>query len=397
MRADGQGHRPDAPTAWSTARRGDAHGGTLDLLHHPTGADERPPRRLGRARGARRRRPTQLYLDAAPSRGAASVHRRRRLRGAPPGPRRGDRGRAGRGGAVIARCVASVPRRRGALAASGGADERRRPRPAGGPRWLGRSRPGPRPTVRARGRAGAAGHVRGAVRSGTRRAVRARRLGARTGPAARPTRTSSCSRPRPTGATWRPGWPPCSAGRCSPGPWRSAPSGSAVRHAGAAWSSTTSPSTGPSSPPSSPGVRGASTPRPSGAAPVRRRSRPRPRAAGRTADADAARGAPARPGHHGPGRGADASSAGGAGLGGARAIRAPRPAWPRRSAPPSGATRVVTDAGWVAHERQIGTTGVVVDPDLYVALRHLRRRAAHQRPRRPAPHRVGQHSIRTAR
>jgi electron transfer flavoprotein alpha subunit len=32
-----------------------------------------------------------------------------------------------------------------------------------------------------------------------------------------------------------------------------------------------------------------------------------------------------------------------------------------------GATRVVTDAGWVGHERQIGTTGVVVDPDLYLA------------------------------
>lgn len=33
-----------------------------------------------------------------------------------------------------------------------------------------------------------------------------------------------------------------------------------------------------------------------------------------------------------------------------------------------GATRVVTDRGWVGHSRQIGTTGVVVDPDLYVAL-----------------------------
>jgi electron transfer flavoprotein alpha subunit len=32
-----------------------------------------------------------------------------------------------------------------------------------------------------------------------------------------------------------------------------------------------------------------------------------------------------------------------------------------------GATRVVTDRGWVGHERQIGTTGVIVNPDLYVA------------------------------
>ncbi|RRO18028.1 electron transfer flavoprotein subunit alpha/FixB family protein [Saccharopolyspora rhizosphaerae] len=33
----------------------------------------------------------------------------------------------------------------------------------------------------------------------------------------------------------------------------------------------------------------------------------------------------------------------------------------------AGATRVVTDAGWAGHDRQIGTTGVVVDPELYVA------------------------------
>jgi electron transfer flavoprotein alpha subunit len=32
-----------------------------------------------------------------------------------------------------------------------------------------------------------------------------------------------------------------------------------------------------------------------------------------------------------------------------------------------GATRVITDRGWVPHVRQIGTTGVVVDPDLYLA------------------------------
>ncbi len=34
----------------------------------------------------------------------------------------------------------------------------------------------------------------------------------------------------------------------------------------------------------------------------------------------------------------------------------------------AGATRVATDAGWTGYERQIGTTGVGVDPELYVAL-----------------------------
>lgn len=33
-----------------------------------------------------------------------------------------------------------------------------------------------------------------------------------------------------------------------------------------------------------------------------------------------------------------------------------------------GATRVLTDAGWLGHERQIGTTGVEVDPELYLAV-----------------------------
>jgi len=32
-----------------------------------------------------------------------------------------------------------------------------------------------------------------------------------------------------------------------------------------------------------------------------------------------------------------------------------------------GATRVITDRGWVSHDHQIGTTGVVVDPTLYVS------------------------------
>jgi electron transfer flavoprotein alpha subunit len=33
----------------------------------------------------------------------------------------------------------------------------------------------------------------------------------------------------------------------------------------------------------------------------------------------------------------------------------------------AGATRVVTDLGWMPTDRQIGTTGVTVDPELYLA------------------------------
>lgn len=33
----------------------------------------------------------------------------------------------------------------------------------------------------------------------------------------------------------------------------------------------------------------------------------------------------------------------------------------------AGATRVVTDAGWMDYNRQVGTTGVTIDPDLYIA------------------------------
>jgi electron transfer flavoprotein alpha subunit len=33
----------------------------------------------------------------------------------------------------------------------------------------------------------------------------------------------------------------------------------------------------------------------------------------------------------------------------------------------AGATRVVTDAGWMGYDRQIGTTGVAVNPELYIA------------------------------
>jgi electron transfer flavoprotein alpha subunit len=34
----------------------------------------------------------------------------------------------------------------------------------------------------------------------------------------------------------------------------------------------------------------------------------------------------------------------------------------------TGATRVITDAGWAHHDRQIGTTGVSISPELYLAL-----------------------------
>jgi electron transfer flavoprotein alpha subunit len=34
----------------------------------------------------------------------------------------------------------------------------------------------------------------------------------------------------------------------------------------------------------------------------------------------------------------------------------------------AGATRVATDAGWTGYERQIGTTGVSIHPDLYIAM-----------------------------
>lgn len=58
---------------------------------------------------------------------------------------------------------------------------------------------------------------------------------------------------------------------------------------------------------------------------------------------------------------------GGAGLGGAdRFVVLARVAAALGCSP--GATRVVADAGWVPAHRYIGTTGVSVDPDLYVAL-----------------------------
>ena len=48
----------------------------------------------------------------------------------------------------------------------------------------------------------------------------------------------------------------------------------------------------------------------------------------------------------------------------------------------AGATRVVTDAGWMSFDRQIGITGVSVSPRAVHRVRHLRRRPARRRARR---------------
>jgi electron transfer flavoprotein alpha subunit len=58
----------------------------------------------------------------------------------------------------------------------------------------------------------------------------------------------------------------------------------------------------------------------------------------------------------------------GTGDAGARAIFALLTSVAARLGASTGATRVVTDAGWLGYDRQIGTTGVAIDPELYVAL-----------------------------
>lgn len=59
--------------------------------------------------------------------------------------------------------------------------------------------------------------------------------------------------------------------------------------------------------------------------------------------------------------------AGGAGLGGAAPFALLEQVAVAMGAS-FGATRVASDLGWAPHDRYIGTTGVAVDPDLYVAL-----------------------------
>ncbi len=105
---------------------------------------------------------------------------------------------------------------------------------------------------------------------------------------------------------------------------------------------------------------------------------------------------PGRPGHHRPGGGQarrgrryrprrqahfdDAGARGGADSGAS-----------------VGATRPVVDAGWTEFARQIGTTGALIDPDLYIAVADLRCGAAHLGPGPPRPHHLHQHRRRAAR
>ncbi|MGI9598202.1 MAG: FAD-binding protein, partial [Acidimicrobiales bacterium] len=64
---------------------------------------------------------------------------------------------------------------------------------------------------------------------------------------------------------------------------------------------------------------------------------------------------------------ADRIVGGGAGLGSPAAFDEMRQLAMKLGASPGG-TRVVTDWGWLPVERQIGTTGVAVDPSLYIAI-----------------------------
>ena len=197
--------------------------------------------------------------------------------------------------------------------------------------------------------------------------------------------TSSCSRRRPTGATSPRASPIGSAGPCSPARSR-CPITPRGWCAARAWSCTTSSSAARSSPRCSRASAASLHPRvcrhprvscaPSGretlgwtrrwwkwCRPTSRRSTsPRP-----------ARIFAGGAGLDGPGR-FDQLAAVAARVGAA-----------------TGATRVVTDRGWVGHERQIGTTGVTIDPGVVRRPRDQRRRPAHRRARHPRAHREREH------
>ena len=175
---------------------------TLTLLHHPTGATLDAHAGLGRARRARRTRSSSCTSTSRRGRRRAS----QRV-GDCVAPRRAHAAvvEGERVGALAV--IAVVCRARAASCPS--AATRPSPRPAGGALLVGDR------------------HRRGGGQPGRHRRtddvtlaeVGAYAPGAWAGaarPARWPTSTSSCCRPRPTGATSRPGWPTSSAGRCSP-------------------------------------------------------------------------------------------------------------------------------------------------------------------------------------
>ena len=276
--------------------------------------------------------------------------------------------------------VVPVPRRR----AAGRAAPRRWPRPAAGRCWSGRGAP-----PRRRSWLGVAtDRCRPWER---RRPFRPRPLGDGAGPA--PRRRSRCvvlpglaRRPRPGASAGR----TRSAGRCWPARSRCTATGAVAWPAGAGWPSRTSPSTGRFVATLQPGVRGVER-RPMAPSPTVRaastRRRRAPTVARRRRRVEVLPPDPAT---------MDLAEAprivaGGAGLDSAAAVRPARPTWPRALGASLGATRVVTDAGWVRarapdrHHRRRRR------PRAVPGLRDQRRGAAHQRPRPARPRRQRQH------
>ena len=345
----------------------------------------RPP--TGSCWPCRRRRLDGLYreLRGAPGRRASGAPRRR-LRGAPAGPRRGHRRRAGRGGAV-SRAASPRPGSGAAVAcvassrcATGALPPRRAPR-----------------AVAERRSPGGGRVLVGEGRGGRRRAAG---VAADVVAARRPARSRPGAGPR--------GWPPLAgrrgrdraaglARRARPG---AAAGGRACGRPLVAGAVGVEPARRPRSPwDGGPRSRTSTARRPASSPPCSRACAGVEPATGGATPWSRTVGFAARPCRRGRRRGRDAELlevlppdpatmdlaearrivAGGAASAGPR----PSPCSPRSATALGaslGATRVVTDSGWVAHERQIGTTGVIVDPRAVRGLRHLRRRPA----RRPA-------------